>query len=116
MFSSPYKELDQIYEFSESMKYLNQISIAHLKSRAINKKLTEIRFLLTTGYQAIFCDIGYQGEGWLPPPRFRVRFKILYRVIQRLIQHCFLSKMVYLIVNYVVATRNYDFCNTRTGP
>jgi len=53
---------------------------------------------------------------WLPPPRFSVSFKILYRVIQRLIQHCFLSEIVYLNVNYVIATRNYEFFNTGTGP
>ena len=43
------------------------------------------------------------------PPRFSVRFKISYRVIQRLIQHCLLSKMVYLNVKYVIATRSYEF-------
>ena len=42
-------------------------------------------------------------------PRLSVSFKILYRVglIQRLIQHCLLSKMVYLNVKYVIATRSY---------
>src|SRR6218665_2975009 len=75
-----------------------------------------------SGYQAIFCDIGYQGaggyhplRGWLPPPRFNVWFKILYRVIQRLIQQCFLSKLVYLNVKYAIATRNYEFFNTGTA-
>src|SRR6218665_3921785 len=48
-------------------------------------------------------------RGWLPPPRFIVRFKILYRVMQPLIQHCLLSKMVYLNLKYVIATRSYDF-------
>src|SRR6218665_1643627 len=61
-----------------------------------------------SGYQAIYCDAGYQG-GWLPPPGFRVRFKILYRVIQPLIQHCLWHKMVYLNIIYVIATRNYEF-------
>src|SRR6218665_3303100 len=32
-----------------------------------------------------------------------------YRVIHLLIQHCLLSKMVYLNVKYVIATRRYDF-------
>src|SRR6218665_1555336 len=52
--------------------------------------------------------------GWLPPTRFSVWFKILYRVIQRLIQHCFLSKLMYLNIKYVIATRNYmyEFINT----
>ena len=34
---------------------------------------------------------------------------ILYHVIPRLIQHCFLSKMGYLNVKYVIATRSYEF-------
>ena len=41
--------------------------------------------------------------------RFSVWFRILYRVIWRLIQHCLLSKVVYLNVKYVIATRNYEF-------
>jgi len=40
--------------------------------------------------------------------------KISYRVIQRLIQHCFLSKMVYLYVKYMIAARNYAIYNTST--
>src|SRR6218665_1023328 len=32
-----------------------------------------------------------------------------YCVIQRLIQHCLLSKMVYLNIKYVIATRSYEF-------
>src|SRR6218665_4030415 len=35
--------------------------------------------------------------------------QLSYRVIQRLIQHCLLSKMVYLNVKYVIATRSYEF-------
>src|SRR6218665_2026000 len=33
---------------------------------------------------------------------------------QPLIQHCFLSKMVYLNVKYMIATRYYDVVNTGT--
>jgi len=36
-------------------------------------------------------------------------YKLSYRVIQRLIQHCLLSKMVYVNVKYVIATRNIVF-------
>ena|SRR6218665_1024015 len=32
-----------------------------------------------------------------------------YRVTQLLIQHCLLSKMVYLNIKYVIATRSYEF-------
>ena len=39
--------------------------------------------------------------------RFSVFFK-LHRVIQPLIQQCFMSKMVYLNVKYLIATRNYE--------
>jgi len=57
----------------------------------------------------LFCDIGYQEGVVTTLRRFRVWFKILYRVIQQLIQHCLPSKMVYLNVTYVIATRNYAF-------
>src|SRR6218665_3339093 len=48
--------------------------------------------------------------------RFSVRFKILYRVIQRLSQYCWLCKMVYLNIIYVIAIRNYDFFTTGIVP
>ena len=51
---------------------------------------------------------------WLQPFRFRALFQISYCVIQRLIQHCFLSKMVYLNVKYIIASRHYDILNTGT--
>src|SRR6218665_1164644 len=63
---------------------------------------------LPSGYQAIYCDAGYQGVGGYHPPGFRVRFKILYRVIQPLIQHCLMHKMVYFNIIYVIAARNYE--------
>src|SRR6218665_3922445 len=50
--------------------------------------------------------------GGYHPLTFSVWFKILFSVIKRLIQHCLLSKMVYLNITYVIATRNYEFFNT----
>src|SRR6218665_1506724 len=83
----------------------------------MSPKVAEVLFVTTkyvfryypSGYQAIYCDIGYQGGGGYHPLRFCVKFKILYLVIQRLIQHCLLSKMVYLNVKYIIATRSYEF-------
>jgi len=74
---------------------------------------------LTFRLPSFFCDIGYLPRGWWLPPWFTLRFSawfniLLYRVIQRLIQHIFLSKMVYLDVKYMTASRNYEFLNTGT--
>ena len=48
-----------------------------------------------------------KGDGY-HSPRFSFMFKILYRVIHRLIQNCFLRKMVYLNIIFVIDTRNYE--------
>src|SRR6218665_1904692 len=57
-------------------------------------------------------------KGWVVTTThgYRVRFKILYRAIQPLIQHCFLHKMVYLNIIYVIASRNYEFFPTSIFP
>src|SRR6218665_3583578 len=56
----------------------------------------------------LFATSATKGGGY-HPLRFSVSIKILYSVIQRMIQHCLPSKMVYLNIKYVIATRNYEF-------
>ena len=68
-------------------------------SNAVNLQATKL-FIVT---------LATKGGRWLSPLRFSVRFKILYRVIYPLLHHCLLSKMAYLNVKYVIATRNYYF-------
>src|ERR1043165_6514662 len=71
--------------------------------------------VLTFRLPSFFCDIGYQGGGWLPPPPgFRVWFHISYLVIHQWIQHSIMYKMVYLVVHYVNAPRNYIIFNKGT--
>jgi len=36
---------------------------------------------VTSGYHAIYCDIGYQGGGGNHPLRISVWFNMLYRLI-----------------------------------
>jgi len=76
----------------------------------------KIIYYLTFRLPRYFCDIGYQEGMIITPPTFSIWFKILYRVIRRLIQHCFMSKMVYWNIKYVIATRNYEYFNIGTGP
>jgi len=61
----------------------------------------------------LFGDIGYQ-RGMVTNS---LSLKISYRAIglQRLNQHCVLSKIVYLYVKYMIATRNYAMYNTGIG-
>src|SRR6218665_2802460 len=93
-----------------------RISVRSLNKRKVLHNLLSCILVCITRYpsdfQAIYCDAGYQGGGYHPLD-FRVRFKISYRVIHRLIEHGLLSKMVYLNVKYVIATRSYDFLNIR---
>src|SRR6218665_3856936 len=46
-FSSMYKDLDQLNNFSENLNHLNQCSIAYLNCWGMNHKLTEIGMLLS---------------------------------------------------------------------
>ena len=46
-FSSSYKDLEQLHDFSKSLKYSNQFSFAHLNCRSLNSKLPEISLLLS---------------------------------------------------------------------
>src|SRR6218665_2887309 len=46
-FSSSYKDLEQLHDFSKSLKYSDQFSFAHINCRSLNSKLPEISLLLS---------------------------------------------------------------------
>jgi len=77
------------------------ITEAHLASNETHFNLQATKLFIVTS--------ATKGGVVTTPLRFRVRFKIVYHVIHPLIQHCLLSKMVYLNIIYVIATRNYEF-------
>lgn len=52
----------------------------------------------------LLCDIDYQGRGGNHPLELVFDFKISFRVIQRMTLHLLLSKMLYFIVKYIIAT------------
>src|SRR6218665_2096279 len=72
-----------------------------------------VQILSLQATKLFIVTLATRGRGVVTTPLDLVFwFKILYRVIKSLIQHCLLSKMAYLNVKYVIATRNYDFFNT----